>query len=85
MLPLETFHRRVGLCLRFSYLMLSRSTSSLKVIFKEPKQEKPVLVWQLGGYHGTKWLAAQVTLSGAKEAQVGEETYYSTFRLDFLL
>ena len=56
--------------------MLGRSTSSLKVIFKEPKQEKPVLVWQLGGYHGTKWLAAQVTLSGAKEVQVGEETYF---------
>lgn len=71
--------------MRFSYLMLGRSTLSLKVFFKEPKQEKPVLVWQLGGYHGTKWLAAQVTLSGAKEVQVGEETYYSTFELNFLL
>ena len=71
MLPWKPFHRIVGLCLSFRYLMLANSKSTLKVFLKEQNQEKQVLVWQLSGYHGTKWSAAQVTLSGAVAVQVG--------------
>ena len=73
MLPWKLFHRTVGLCLRFRYLMLAASKSTLKVFLREQNRtkEKSVLVWQLNGDHGTKWSAAQVTLSGAVAVQVG--------------
>lgn len=40
--------------------MPSRSKATLRVYVREPKQEKPVLAWQLVGYNGEEWLAAQV-------------------------
>ena len=72
MLLWKPFHRIVGLCLRFRYLMPAASKSTqLKVFLREQNKEKSVLVWQLNGDHGTKWSAAQVTLSGAVAVQVG--------------
>lgn len=50
--------------------MPTKSKSTLKVLLREPKQEKPVLVWQLIGYNGAGWSAAQVAWSGAVAVQV---------------
>jgi len=54
--------------------MLTQSKTTLKVFLKEPKQEKPVLAWQLSGYHGAEWSAAQVAWSGAVAVQVCKES-----------
>ena len=75
LLPWEPFHQSVGLCLRFNYLMPVQTKSTLKVFFRDPKQEKPVLIWQLVGYHGEEWSAAQVVWSGAKGVQVGKPDF----------
>ena len=52
--------------------MKTHSKSSLRIFLKEAKQEKPVLAWQLSGYHGEDWSLAQVVWSGADTTQVGE-------------
>jgi hypothetical protein len=72
-LPWKPFHQAVGLCLRFNYLMLTKSKSNLKVFLRETKREMSVLVWQMVGYHGKEWSVAQVALSGAVGIQVGEQ------------
>ena len=61
----------MGLCLRFDFLMLTKSKSNLKVFFRETKRS--VLVWQMVGYHGKEWSVAQVALPGAEKIQVGEQ------------
>ena len=53
--------------------MPSKSKSTLKVLLREPKQEKPVLVWQVVGYHGAGWSTAQVSWPGAVAVQVSKE------------
>ena len=73
LLPWKPFHQSVGLCLRFNYLMPAQSKSVLKVSLREPKLEKPVLVWRLVGYHGKEWSAAEVVWPGAKGVQVGKQ------------
>ena len=85
LLPWKPFHRTVGLCLRFKYLMKTHSKSSLRIFLKEAKQEKPVLAWQLSGYHGEDWSLAQVVWSGADTTQVGESADTFNFNLPFLL
>ncbi|KAM7440722.1 hypothetical protein ABFA07_010120 [Porites harrisoni] len=70
LLPWKPFHRTVGLCLRFKYLMKTHSKSYLRIFLKEAKQEKPVLAWQLSGYHGEDWSLAQVVWSGADTTQI---------------
>lgn len=52
--------------------MQTHSKSTLRIFLKEAKQEKPVLEWQLSGYHGGYWSVAQVVWSGADATQVGE-------------
>ena len=79
LLPWKPFHRSVGLCLRFNYLLLTHSKSTLKVLLKEAKQEKPVLAWQLSGYHGEEWSAAQVAWSSAVAIQVNSEFHSEVF------
>ena len=73
MLPWKPFHQSVGVCLRFTYLMPTKTKSSLKVFLKDTKQEMLVLVWQLAGYHGKEWSAAQVAWPGAVGIQVREQ------------
>ena len=81
LLSWKPFHRTVGLCLRFKYLMKTHSKSSLRIFLKEAKQEKPVLAWQLSGYHGEDWSLAQVVWSGADTTQVGESADTFNFAL----
>ena len=73
LLPWEPFHQSAGLCLRFDYLVLTKSGSNLKVFLRETKRKKPVLVWQMVGYHSKEWSVAQVAWSGAEGIQVGEQ------------
>ena len=73
LLPWEPFHKSVGVCLRFNYLMATKSKSNLKVFLKDAKQEMSVLVWQMVGYHGKEWSAAQVAWPGAVGIQVCEQ------------
>ena len=65
----KPFHQSVGVCLRFHYLMLTKSKSNLKIFLRNTKREL-VLVWQLVGYHGKEWSAAQVAWPGAEATQV---------------
>ena len=81
LLPWKSFHRTVGLCLRFKYVMKTHSKSSLRIFLKEAKQEKPVLAWQLSGYHGEDWSLGQVVWSGADATQVGERADSFNFAL----
>ena len=81
LLSWKPFHRTVGLCLRFKYLMKTHSKSSLRIFLKEAKQEKPVLAWQLSGYHGEDWSLAQVVWLGADTTQVGESADTFNFAL----
>ena len=46
----------------------------LKVFLKDPKQERPITVWQLSGYHGNEWSVAHIAWSGASAVQVGKGT-----------
>ena len=71
LLPWKALYRSVGLCLGFNYFMPTKSKSTLKVLFKETEQETTELVWQLVGYHGLEWSAAQVALPGVMAIQVG--------------
>ena len=61
--------------------MKTHSKSSLRIFLKEAKQEKPVLAWQLSGYHGEDWSLAQVVWSGADTTQVGESADTINFAL----
>ena len=71
-LPWEPFHRVVGLCLRFAYRIPFKSKSTIKVLLREPGKEELILTWQLRGYHGKEWSAAEVSLPGAAAVQVRE-------------
>ena len=73
MLPWKPFHQSVGLCLRFHYLMLTKSKSNLKVFFRETTRDVLVLAWQIFGYHGKEWSVAQVDWRGAEGIQVSEQ------------
>ena len=73
LLPWKSFHLSVGVCLRFNYLMSTRSEPSLKVFLNNSKREMSVLVWQLVGYHGKEWSVAQVAWPGAVGIQVREK------------
>ena len=73
MLPWKPFHQSVGLCLRFHYLMPTKSKSNLKVFFRETKRDLLVLAWQMFGYHGKEWSVAQVDWRGAEGIQVSEQ------------
>ena len=73
LLPWKPFHQYVGVCLRFNYIMPTKSKSSLKVFLRDTKQEMLVLLWQLVGYHGKGWSGAQVAWSGAEGTQVREQ------------
>ena len=53
--------------------MPTKSESSLKVFLGNTKREMLVLVWQLAGYHGEEWSAAQVAWPGAVGIQVREQ------------
>ena len=68
----KPFHHTVGVCLRFHYLMPTKSKSNLKVFLRNTKREL-VLVWQLVGYHGKGWSEAQVAWPGAVGTQVCEQ------------
>ena len=72
-LPWKPFHESVGVCLRFNYLMPTKSKSNLKVLLKYTKQEMSVLVWQMVGYHGKEWSVAQVAWPGTVGIQVREQ------------
>ena len=61
--------------------MKTHSKSSLRIFLKEAKQEKPVLAWQLSGYHGEDWSLAQVVWSGVDTTQVGESADTFNFAL----
>ena len=73
LLPRKPFHQSVGVCLRFNYLMPTKSKSSLKVFLRNTKREMLILVWQLAGYHGREWSAAQVAWPNALGIQVREQ------------
>ena len=70
LLQWRPFHISVGVCLRFDYLMPTKSKSNLKVLLRNTKREMLVLVWQLVGYHGKEWSGAQVAWPGAEGIQV---------------
>ena len=61
--------------------MKTHSKSSLRIFLKEAKQEKPVLAWQLSGYHGEDWSLAQVVWSSGDTTQVGESEDTFNFAL----
>ena len=73
LLPWKPLDQSVGLCLRFHYLMPTKSKSNLKVFLKETKREMLVLVWQMVGYHGKEWSVAQVAWPGTMGSKVGEQ------------
>ena len=66
-------HQSVGLCLRFHYLMPTKSKSNLKVFLRETTRDMLVLVWQMVGYHGKEWSVAQVAWRGAEGTRVSEQ------------
>ena len=70
LLPWKPFHQSVGLCLRFHYLMPTKSKSNLKVFLRETKRDMLVLAWQIVGYHGKEWSVAQVAWRGVEGIQV---------------
>ena len=70
LLPWKPFHQSVGLCLRFHYLMPTKSKSNLKVFLRETKRDMLVLAWQMVGYHGKEWSVAQVAWRGVEGIQV---------------
>ena len=70
LLPWKPFHQSVGVCLRFNYLMPTKSKSSLKVFLRNTKRDMLVLVWQLAGYHGKEWSAAQLAWPSVLGIQV---------------
>jgi len=70
LLPWKPFHKSVGLCLRFHYLMPTKSKSNLKVFFRETTRDKLILVWQMVGYHGKRGSVAQVAWRGAEGIQI---------------
>ena len=76
LLPWKPFHQSVGVCLRFNYLMPTKSKSSLKVFLRDTKREMLVVVWQLVGYHGKEWSVAQVAWPGAVGMQVCEQFHF---------
>ncbi|PFX15365.1 G-protein coupled receptor GRL101 [Stylophora pistillata] len=63
-------YEKVGLCLRFKYLMPTKSKSYLKVLLWKNKEKRAILVWQLLGYHGAGWSVAQVVLPSSVAIQV---------------
>ena len=85
MLPWKPFHRSVGLCLRFHYLMLTKSKSNLKVFFRETKRDVLVLAWQMFGYHGKEWSVAQVDWRGAEGIQVSEQLRFDRRVISFFV
>ena len=66
----------VGVCLRFKYLMPTKSNSYLKVLLWETIEKREVLVWQLLGYHGQGWSVAQVVLPSSVAVQVSEALFH---------
>ena len=76
LLPWKPFHKSMGLCLRFQYLMPTKSKSNLKVFLRETKRDMLVLAWQMVGYHGKEWSVAQVALLGAEGIQVSEQIWF---------
>lgn len=70
LLPWQPFHKSVGLCLRFNYLMPAKSKPTLKVYLRDTSEENLVLIWNLTGNHGEKWSAAQVAWPGAGGTQI---------------
>ena len=71
LLPWKPFHQSVGLCLRFHYLMPTKSKSNLKVFLSgETKRDMLVLAWQIVGYHGKEWSVAQVAWRGVEGIKV---------------
>ena len=74
LLPWQPFHRSVGLCLRFKYLMPAKSKPTLEVYLRETNKED-LLIWNLTGNHGKRWSAAQVAWHGAKGTQVRTEKW----------
>jgi len=50
--------------------MPTKSKSNLKVFLRDAKREKPVLVWQIVGYHGKQWSVAQVAWPGSVGIQI---------------
>ena len=75
LLPWQPFHKSVGLCLRFNYLMPAKSKPTLKVYLRDTSEENLVLIWNLTGNHGEKWSAAQVAWPGAGGTQVRTEKW----------
>ena len=76
LLPWKPFHQSMGLCLRFHYLMPTKSKSNLKVFLRETKRDILVLAWQMVGYHGKEWSVAQVALLGTEGIQVSEKVRF---------
>ena len=77
----------VGVCLRFKYLMPTKSNSYLKVMLWETIEKREVLVWQLLGYHGQGWSVAQVVLPSSVAVQVSEASFsfeWSLFLLAYI-
>ena len=72
LLPWKPFHQSVDVCLRFNYLMPTKSKSSIKVFLKNTKRVL-ILIWQLVGYHGKEWSVAQVAWSGAVGIRVRKQ------------
>ena len=77
LLPWKPLYQSLGLCLRYKYLMPSKSKSTLKVFVRESNRENPLLVWRLVGYHGEEWSAAQMALPVAKGFQVRKNRNWS--------
>ena len=76
LLPWKPLYQSVGLCLRFHYLMPTKSKSNLKVFLRETKRDVLVLSWQMVGYHGKEWSLAQVDWRGAEGIQVSEQLQF---------
>lgn len=75
LLPWQQFHRSVGLCLRFNYLMPAKSRAALKVYLRDTNKKNLMLIWDLTGNHGKKWSAAQVSWPGVSGIQVRTEKW----------
>ena len=70
-LPWKQFHKLIGICLRFAYLMPRKASSSNLKVFLLSKDNNRTLLWELFGFHGENWTSkAEVSWSGKEGTQV---------------
>lgn len=65
----NAIYQKVGLCLRFSYLLPTYYGSSLTVFLMTTSN---LSLWSLSGHQGNKWLNGQVSFTTKEDFKVME-------------